>query len=242
VDDELLRALARHHRRAHAESDPGMPPTSDVHADTDELSRPLSAEERDSVLDAVFDAVDSKEREAEPMPVVLEERRSSRGRMWAVAGVVVAIAAALVLWIAGPRIEPGAALPTYSITSLKGGVSAVRSDPTAVDRELVLEPSSEIDVVVTPARAVSGPLAVTMIAEAPDHRPRMVELEGAEISASGAVRLRGPLSRFIALDPGAWQLWVVVTPADRPPTDVEEALADETYARAGFRVKLTSGP
>ncbi|HET6583578.1 MAG TPA: hypothetical protein VFG69_09020 [Nannocystaceae bacterium] len=239
MDDELLRALARHHRRTHGETDPGMPPTSDGSADerAAELSRPLSAQERDSVLDAVFSAVDAS-ADAGSAPVA---RSSAKRGVIAVIGVAVAIAAALVLWIARPGGNAAVELPAYSITSLKGGVATVRAEPTEVDRELLLEgDANEIDVVVTPASAVQGPLAVTLVAQAPDEAPRMTIAESAEISESGAIRLRGRVTRFLRLPPGAWQLWVVVTPANRVPKDPDDALHNESYARASFRVKLTS--
>jgi hypothetical protein len=245
VDDELLRALARHSPRVHAESDPGMPTSSDASLDVgaggSELSRPLSAEERNSVLDAVFARVDAEAVDAAAAPTVLAERRASRGRMAAVIGTVLAIAAALVMWMARPGVDAVDALPGYSVTGLRGGASAVRSDPTALDRELLLaDAASEIDVVVSPERAVAGPLAVTLVAETAGQPPRMVEVEAAEISASGAVRLRGPLSRFIALEPGAWQLWVVVTPSDRRPASADAVLAEASSSRAGFRVKIVA--
>ncbi|MBC8074081.1 MAG: hypothetical protein IAG13_37520 [Deltaproteobacteria bacterium] len=153
----------------------------------------------------------------------------------------VAIAAALVLWLAGPSSGSEDVLPGYAISTLRGGASAVRSDRTNVDRTLVLaDDAQEIDVVVAPAQAVTGPVAVTLIAEASGRAAQLVAVDAAEISPSGSVRLRGPLSRFIALEPGTWQLWIVVTRADERPKSADAARDDATQRRVGFRVELAA--
>lgn len=245
MDDELLRALARPRPRAAPDGEPSMQTSSEARHDAhaiDEIARPLSDAERESVLDAVFERLDAADVDATPSaaPVVqLGERKASRARLFAGLGVVLAIAAALVLWIAVPRPGPSDALPGYSITSLHGGDSAVRSDPQALDRVLVLEsPDAPIDVVVSPAQAVAVPLAVTLVASGAGAAARMVGVEAAEISPSGAVRLRGPLSRFVALDRGAWELAIVVSPRDHVPANAAAALADRGLGRATVRVEI----
>jgi hypothetical protein len=249
VDDELLRALARRQARSRAENDPAMHTATDESYDesegNDALMRPLDAAEREAVLDAVFSRLDAGDvADSEPVGAVapaiaLESRRPSRGRLGAMLGAAVAIAAALVLWIARPGVRPGEALPDYAISTLHGGASTVRSDPTEVDRTLVLTDGAQsIDVVVAPAHAVTGPVAVTLIAEASDRPAQLVAVDSAEISPSGSVRLRGPLSKFIVLEPGTWQLWIVITRADDRPTSAEAARDDEAQRRVGFRVEL----
>jgi hypothetical protein len=241
VDDELLRALARTQKR-HIGPDTPMDTTADRVAPTDslpaELIRPLDADERAGILDAVFARVDEDAGRSKPVSITAA-RSSSRGRVAAIAGGVLAIAAALVLWIALPRgVDPQ--LPYYALTELRGGASTMRSDPSALDRVLELRAGEPISLTITPERATSEPLVVDVIAEA-EGRPASMARVPAQVSSNGAVRIRGALDEWLTLAPGDWDITVVVAPADRAPADAQAALADEGSRRVTFRVAIAPG-
>jgi len=241
VDDELLRALGREHRRAEREADAAMAEGTDTTAEPafeTDFFRPLSADERASVLDAAFERIDAEQAGSSVEPAA---RASGRGRTIAVIGAALAMAAALVLWIARPQ-APSGTLPGYTLTTLRGGTSDVRSDPTQVNRELVLQGDRPIEAVLTPSKSIDGELAVTVVARSTDGRRVFAPVDAAEISENGAVRLKGPLSRFARLEPGDWEVTLVVSPAGDRPEDAEVALSDPTLQRETFRVRLTASP
>lgn len=247
MDDELLRALGRAQR--HQDPMPTPVPT-EPNADTpgvaDALTRPLDEAERASVLDAVFGQLDAEPPadaavEAAPAiaitPVVaVVPSSSSRGRVMGAVAVLVAIAAALVLWFGRPAASV-AELPSYALTELRGGISEMRAEPGAIDRVVDLPRRGTITLVVTPAVASAEPLVVDLVAEGEGRAPRMARVQ-AETSKSGAVRLSGVLTEMIDLEPGAWTITVVVSPAAAAPGDVEEALSSAAGRRVTFRVAL----
>lgn len=241
MDDELLRALARTHRSLEP-SDQPMRAHADTRTDRDgileTLIAPLDADERASVLDNVFAKIDAGTAAHAEAPIAIA--KPSRGRTVGVLAVAVAIAAVLVLWLAQPRGGGGGPeLPSYALTELRGGAAEVRSDPGAIDRVLALQPGDSIALVLTPATATAGPLVVDLVAQAPG-KPDVMARVDAQIAKSGAVRIEGPLDRFLALEPGEWQIWAVVSPADRAPTDAAAALDDASVRRVGFRVRLAA--
>ncbi len=235
MKDDLLRALARTQR-----DDQGTgTPMQDVKATSGQTPAPdrfapLEPAERDALLDAVFARVDAR-TPAGSVPPVVGAQRPRRATAIAMA-LIVAVAAMAVLWLARPGTG-GATLPSYALTELSGGASAVRAEPGAHDGELELLASDRIELTVTPAQAGPAALVVDLVAQAPG-RPDVMARVPAEISASGAVRLEGPLDRFIALTPGSWQIWVVISPAADAPSGAQAALAAEHVRRVGFRVRL----
>lgn len=239
MDDELLRALGRAQRNPAAMQTTAPHDSASPAPVRDDLTRPLDSAERALVLDALFAEIDVQ-RDPGPAetPVVPapEIRSRSRARLAGVIGAVVAIAAALVLWLGRPPASY-AELPSYAMTELQGGVSAVRSDPSALDRVLDMRPGGKIQLVMTPAVPSKEPLVVDLVAQQEGAEDRMVRVTP-EVSPSGAVRLTGVLTDLIALEPGPWTITVVVSPAAAAPDDPEAALSAAAGRRASFRIEL----
>lgn len=235
MDDELLRALGRTQRRG-APSPPPMPDAPPSPSPAPELLAPFDTAERDALLDAVFAKVDGDAATPEVTPIVAAKR--SHARSLGLVAIAVAIAAALVLWVARPS-DTGAALPSYALTELRGGAATVRAEPGDTDRELLLARGERIELTLTPAQPTTAPLVVDLVARSPGHADVTARVP-AQVTASGAVRLAGPLDDFIALEPGAWQLWVVLSPAAAAPRDAIAALEQSNVRKVGFRVKLAA--
>lgn len=234
MDDELLRALARTQRRGH-DPDTPMHDAQPSQTPAPELVAPFETSERNALLDAVFAAVDGGAAVAEVTPIT-DAPRPSRSRALGLVAVALAIAAVLVLWLARPDgvVAP---LPTYALTELRGGAATVRAEPGDIDRELALAPGDRIEVTLTPAAPTTAALVVDIVAQSPG-RTDVVARVPAQVSPNGAVRVSGPLDALVALEPGAWQIWVVLSPADAAPGDAREVLAQPNVRKVGFRVKL----
>ena len=220
MDDELLSALGRARRDELASGGDAM------HA----ADPPLSNTERQRVLAGVFAELDS--RGETETPASAKVIAPSRWRT-AVVGAALAIAAALVLLLARPFGENGqlAPLPGFAITRVEGGTSSVRSDPGQGPLQL-RSPSDAIDVVITPDARVSGELGVVVVARSEGVEPRMAVItERVERSANGAVRIRGPLDRFVRLARGTWRIEWWVSHAGAEPRTLD-ALADARAAHA----------
>jgi hypothetical protein len=237
--DELLRALGRR-ERAPVES-----PMSS-HAEThDAISRPFDTGEREALLDSVMarlsDGAASKTDEP-PAPVVeIASARKRSGTTIVVAGVLALIAASLVLWLSTqPPSGPVDALPHYAFTLARGGDASMRSAPEP-DEELELHANDPIEFVVTPDEPHRSAIAVALLAEPVGGHGTLVPVTAdATISPSGAVRLEGPLDRFVELAPGSWNLAVIVAPEGALPKDAEEARgpSDGRWQRAELRVMI----
>jgi hypothetical protein len=226
VDAELLRALGRAQQRD--EEDAMNTATTGEQTNGAELQRPLDDRERAAVLDGMFEEIDRK-------AAVVPPASRGRNRWIAIVGAAVAIAAALVLWIAWPRgstIE----LPRYAITELRGGAAEVRSDPRALDRTLVLRRGDPIAVVVTPERPGTAALSIWLLAHG-GGEPVMAKVD-AMVASSGAVKIEGPIDRWLTLAPGEWTIDVLVAPADAAPTSADEAQRDAHVRRASFKVRI----
>jgi hypothetical protein len=231
VDDELLRALTRHHKRD-TTPETAMETTATTRDVQSEISRPFQGDERAALLDALFSKIDASASET---PTVTSIR--SKRRVGAIVAAVTAIAAALVLWIALPR-APQVELPTYALTELHGGAAAMRSDPSQLDRVVELAPEDRLSLMITPATANRVPLVVDVVIAAPGAAPRMVRVP-AEVSPSGAVRLTTtPTS--LGLDVGEHRLVVAISSADAPPDDPAEALSGPERRRIDVRVRVAS--
>jgi hypothetical protein len=234
--DELLRALGRR-ERAPVES-----PMS-AHAETnDAISRPFDTGEREALLDSVMARLsdgDASKTDNPPAPVVeIASARKRSGTTIAVAGVLALIAASLVLWLATrPPSGPVDELPRYAFTLARGGDASTRS-ATEPDEELELHANDPIEFVVTPDEPHRSAIDVALLAEPVGGIGKLVPVPDATISPSGAVRLEGPLDRFVELAPGSWKLAVLVAAEGALPKDAEEARGpgDGRWQRAELRV------
>jgi hypothetical protein len=221
MDDELLPALGRVRRDELAAEGDAM------HA----ADPPLTSQERERVLAGVFAELD--DRDAPHHPPAAKVLAPSRWRV-AVVGAALAIAAALVLVLARPAGEL-APLPGFAITRIEGGTSSVRSEPGQGPLQL-RSPSDAIDIVITPEARVQGDVAVVVVARSEGTTPRIATItDRVERSANGAVRIRGPLDRFVELGRGTWHIeWWLSHEGAEPRT--LDALADPKAARAWRRV------
>lgn len=242
--DELLSALGKL-RREELASDPAQ--GDPVHA----ADPTLTTTERNRVLDAVFTQLGAADASAPvpqgSAPAEAKVLSPARWRSAALLGAVLAIAAAVVLVLARPgggtRYDEGAALPSFSITRLEGGASAVRSDPGTRPLQL-RSPHDAIDLVITPSTRVHDELGVVVVARPTEGAPRLATItKQVERSADGAIRIKGPLDQFIALDPGAWKLeWLVGRVGAEPTTlaAVDDAKAAGAWRRVTMEAIIAS--
>ena len=165
----------------------------------DDVLRPFDDNEREALLDGVMAKLDAPEPAPSAEPVPLAERRRSR---WPIVGVVVALAAAAVLWLAVRPFEATADLPEYQFTRVAGGVAEVRGAEDELPTEVELGPDAVIDWVITPAERFEQPVGAALLATAPGAQPQYVRLPLAQISEQGAVRIQGRLSEHVSLAPG----------------------------------------
>lgn len=194
-----------------------------------EVERPLDAAERDAVLAAAFARIDAAPA---PAPVVPLPTRGVQTRRWALAAIVSVLAAVLVAWFAlGSPTDPAAGqLPGYALTRRDGGRSEVRSDPTQAPIEVRV--GGGVDWTLTPALPVRVPFDVAIVAADGDRERTAIVTDQVERSEDGAVRLHGPLTRLIALEPGTWRVAIVVAPVGTVPR-----AADLATIRAGVPAK-----
>ena len=243
--------------------------SEEVHADP--LLAPFVGEELDRLVDGALDRLDAgdsleprsaldaldtldpSERERE----VIESGAGAevigfsarRGRLGAALAVVAAAAAVVAIsWLglrdpsaSGERV---AALPSYSTTTLRGGLAAQRgAEPQEPERAIELHRDGHIDWVLTPNEPAREALAVALLAipesgtTAAVYRPDV----GVEISPAGAVRLRGELSAFIELEPGRWSLSMLIAAAGALPRDAPAAKSPGDWQRATIDVTIV-GP
>lgn len=240
MDEELLRRLGRRQRDdLEAEPELGLP-------------RPFEGRERELLLDEVFARLEGEgegegetevetgtETESEPeVANTVELRRPSRGAVVVFASLLAA--ASVLLWwgVAGREPAPQLAqLPSYEITRLQGGVASSRAE--APKGELpTLRADSAIDWVFTPAQAIRSPLAVAMGARSVSGGEAFAPRVDAEISAEGAVRLRGDLDAYLELEAGQWTLFVFVAPPDRLPSALVSGDDTQAWQTIAVDVKI----
>ena len=202
MTDELLSALARAQREV-LDDDAG-PSLED-----DELSRPFDQDERASILGAAFERIEAGASPSNVVELAPRRRGAFIGSLLAVAA-----AATLVWWSwPPPEHELVASVPSYSFTQLSGGIAQQRSEPLAVEAtmpELELRANSNIDWVLTPATPTRDPIAVALLARSDAREMIFVPSLEVQVSEQGAVRLRGPLDRHVALSAGGWTLTLFI--------------------------------
>lgn len=209
--DELLHALGKRQR----EQDASEP----EHADA------VEGDAGEALLDGLFEALDEPSAPAQdPAPpnenvVELPGRRTP---MWTAVAVMLAAAAALVLWFSRPAPTP--TLPEYRAVSISGGSAQVRGDHDDVADVVELRsPSDRVKFEFSAAKPVRDAVSVSLLARPATGAAVFATLHDLELSKSGSFRLNGPLDRFISLSEGRWTLEVVVAPAGHAPTSAEEA-------------------
>ncbi len=210
--------------------------TSDEARQAYEAFRPLDADFRARMVQALADRIDeapagamaTPAAEPEPAWARLLDRLQDRWRGASVFAAAVA-AAGLAVWMIPGSREGLPPLPDY-VLGLEGGLEALRSEPTAGGEDRLFVPGNRFELLLRPATAESGPLAVRFFLAAAGEPPHPLELP-VEVSAGGAVRVAGEIGGEIAIEPGDWVLWAVV---GRPG-----AMGDEDEIRAALRESET---
>lgn len=221
--DELLEALGQRQR----EADAAKPPIS-----LDDFA----GDAGDALLDDMFGELDDKagqgpapsdpppQTDAAPNNVTALPTRTPA--VWAGAGILIAAAAALVLWLAMPSaVDP---LPAYGAVSIAGGPAAVRGDHEDVPEVLKLEqPSDNIEWRFAPATSVEGDLEVVLSARRADGDRVFAAVPNPTVTPTGSVQLRGPLNSFIELGEGHWTIQVIFARSGHAPGSAEEAMGED---------------
>ena len=253
--DELLDALGRRQREAPVSEDTAGDEGAPAEA---ALLDPFEGDERAALLDAVFAEVDDRAEpsdqpsdqpreeaaesgsSAEPAAAPVVDLASRRRLLRPAVGAVVAIAAALLLWLGVFRPPaPGSdGHPVYAATRLDGAVATMRSGDSKVPTALELAPDGSIDWVFTPEAPVRRAVAVALVA-VPEHGEAVVARPTAETSDEGVVRVSGRLADVLPLPAGTWTVHVLLgEPSALPaasPTDL-----DGDWSRVTLEVKITS--
>ena len=220
ADDVILRALGEEQR----------------HADAASVQVP-SLEDEAGLLDAVFDRVDAP-AEAETQsqsrpPTPLSRRRNPAA--WVVP--LVAIAAALALWLG---LRPAEAIaPPYAVISLEAGRAEIRGadEPNAI----ALSSDDAITMTLAPESAVETAPAVAVIARARGRATARRPATGLQVDISGSVRIDATLADLATVEPGP--LTLEICPADDLPSDGAEAPTSHppTVAVVPLSVLVVSG-
>lgn len=220
--DELLKALAKRQRETDAAKPPI--PLGDFEGDAgDALLNDMFGELDDKAGQAPPPSDPPSRAEAAPDNVTALPKRTPA--VWAGAGILIAAAAALVLWLAMPSaVDP---LPAYGAVSIAGGAAAVRGDHDDVPEVLKLERASDnIEWRFAPAMSVEGGVAVVLSARRADADPVFAAVPNPSVTPSGSVELRGPLNSFIELGKGHWTVQVIFARAGHAPGSADEAMGE----------------
>ena len=166
--------------------------------------------------------VDAGRKRARPVSA----RASRWGRGWAWGSAAAAAAAAAVMlwighWPSAIRARP--ALPSYAL-AVSGGERELR-DPTAPAGAAVrLRPDSRLELVLRPATAVAGPVAVqAFLARGEAMEPLPLQFE---ISPEGAARAAGSAAELFGSHRGRWQLRLIVQRSGAPGGDALSVARD----------------
>jgi hypothetical protein len=198
-DDELLKGLARAVRE---ERD------AEAHGRADaELARPLDEAARGRFADAALRAMGTAPAR-EPRP------RARVVRLGAAVAGVVALAAAVLVYVRGPGAPT---LPPYEV-SLVGGDSQTRSAPAAgAGDEITVRADGYLEIRLRPEHAPGARpevhAAVVHDGTARPWAPRV------EVSTDGAVRVAGPVSTLFDDPRGTWEVLIAMGSAGAVPVD-----------------------
>ena len=230
MDEDLLRALGERQRAAEPPERDGEQMSEDLPSELADLLAPIEGEEADALIDGALRRVEQSESgsdgDAQSGASEASPAESAANANWKGAvAVVVALAAALLLWF-GLSSGGGGTLPEYRVVSLQAGPAAMRSEDdgaAAVRRTVETPADGPIDWQFSPSGTVPGAVAVALLATDARGKQRLTRPDGVQVSAAGAVRIAGPLDRFIALTPGVWTVEVIIAPADTLPGSPDEA-------------------
>lgn len=228
MDEDLLRALGKRQRAAEPSERDGESVSEALSPELAALLEPIDGEEADDLIDGAMRRLDASEPAADAKGESTSETpsdESTAAANWKGAvAVVVAMAAALVLWF-GLSSGGGGTMPEYTVVSLQTGPAAMRSDGGgSVQRKVSTPAGGPIDWKFSPSGTVPGTVAVALLATNMAGESKLVRPKGVAITPAGAVRITGPLDRFIALSPGAWTVEVIIGPPDTLPSSPDAAI------------------
>jgi hypothetical protein len=250
--DDLLTALGQRQQET------GRAPTAERNRDvpteaTDSLFDPFEGDDRESLLDEVFERVDAATGEAAPAgpedsdassPSVVVPLSPRRRAMSTWIGVAAALAAALLLWWGltrgGASSPTGDAMPLYSVTRFDGGPAQMRSAEPGVAASTELSADDPVRWEFSPKSAVRTPVAVAILASRPGAEAILARPQQFEVSPDGVVRIEGPLSQVVALTPGHWMVTIIIAPESALPKTVDEATRPANGSRVALDVTVTA--
>lgn len=157
-------------------------------------------------------------------PVDLARQRARRRWGWGGLATLVAVAAALVLWLrarpdAGDLGVEGEPLPPFTMIIRNDTVTELRgADDATLEGPAPYRPDSRVHWSFQPDAPISGALELAAVVHGDDlsclARPTV-----ARASADGALELRGTVDETLGLGPGRWTLDVIVARAGSLPAD-----------------------
>ncbi|WAS89596.1 hypothetical protein [Nannocystis punicea] len=144
---------------------------------------------------------------------------AGRRRAITLAGIVLAVAAAALLWRFTAGV-PQAPLTGYTVTVRNQTLQELRGDEPSADLARY-RPDSEIDWVLSPEQTTAAAVDLRVLARAPDGRTQLFAPPFTR-SAAGALRIRGRLDAALPLAPGRWRLSLLVSPAGQAPRTADD--------------------
>lgn len=208
----------------------GVDPPDEQEVFKDMFSRPASEAEIEALVGraaaTLAGGAGAKAVAAEVVAAEVVPLAPRRGRAVAALSVVVAIAAALVLW-RFTAVAPVADLGVYALTVRDDAVQAMRSG-AATEEVRRYRLDSEIDWVLSPEREVARVVDLRVVARAAGGWEELV-VPVFTRSPAGALRIRGRLDAVLPLKAGRWQLAFVVSAGGQAPASagaVAQAVQD----------------
>ena len=154
------------------------------------------------------DAYSELETLFRPKAEVLSIGRARRARWVGVAATVVAIAAALLLFL---RPGPGSPLALYELELSRGEQSFRSAEGPAPAAVVELTPASRVDLVLRPATRVDEAVTVRAFLRSGPAGAALKPLDvNAGMSPSGAIEIGGAVRDIITDTPGSYDLILVV--------------------------------
>lgn len=212
-DEDELEALAR----------ASMPPTeSERRAWGGRARAALQATDDDDDDDA---PADSPAAEAPvEAPIELATRRARRRWGWGGLATLVAVAAAVLLWLRA-RPQPGALevagepLPPFTMTVRNGTVGEVRGSADEVGGPARYAVDSRIHWSFQPDEPVAGGLELAAVVRGDDGLTCLTRPEVTRASSDGVLEVRGTVGQALGLGPGLWTVEMIVARRGALPND-----------------------
>lgn len=153
-------------------------------------------------------------------PETAHNEKPTSNVIWLTAGAALLAAALALLWLVpqGPATSPE--LPTYTLLVRNQTVQVDRGEPVA--SESAYRPTSDVLWVIRPEHGTDFATEVAVLAQRNGAPPKLLvpPKDTTSISKDGVVQLRGNFGDIFPLEPGQWQIQVLV--GQQRPTDLHE--------------------